>query len=456
MDWGPPTALRPPLPPPQVDLRWPAPLPADPQWPASAVVTTFAWPPAPERAQRQTRFRLDIEGLRALAVVLVLAYHAELGPFHGGFVGVDVFFVVSGFLITSLLLDELEVIGFITLRRFWARRARRLLPAASLVIVATVVAAVLILDPLTADDVAHDAVAAALFVINMVLARRQTDYLAGNLTPSPLQHFWSLAVEEQFYLLWPVLLQLLTGYRRRPRAIVTAIVVVAWPLSYWACVSLTRTNQPWAFYSLPTRAWELLTGAVLALAAGLVARLPGLFRSLVGWAGLAAIVVAAVDYSTTTIFPGPGALLPVLGTMAVVAGGPSAPWARSRSSGTVSSRGPAPARTASTSGTGPPSSSSPPTSDHCRHGHDSPSSWRRWSSPLSPSPSWRTRSVTRAGSPPRPAAASPSAPASSPSPSRRRWSRWRPRPPSPAPATVRRWSSLHGRRPLPSRRRRPP
>ena len=313
MDWGPP--LRPPLPPP----------PDDPEWRAPAAVTTIAWPPSPAPSQRGLRFRLDIEGLRALAVVLVLAYHAELGPFQGGFVGVDVFFVVSGFLITSLLLDELQAFGFITLRRFWARRARRLLPAASLVIVATVVAAVMILDPLTADDVAHDAVAAALFVINIVLARRQTDYLAGNLSPSPLQHFWSLAVEEQFYLFWPVLLQVLAGYRRRPRAVVTAIVVVAWPLSYWACVSLTRTNQPWAFYSLPTRAWELLTGVVLALAAGLVLRLPGWFRSVVGWAGLVAIVAAAVDYSATTIFPGPGALLPVLGTMAVVAAGPSAP-----------------------------------------------------------------------------------------------------------------------------------
>src|SRR4051794_37412658 len=111
MDWGPPTARRPPLPPPE-----------DPEWPAPAAVVTVAWSPSPspERSGRGTRFRLDIEGLRALAVVLVLAYHAELGPFHGGVVGGDVFFVVSGFLITSPLLDELQAVGFITLRRFWA------------------------------------------------------------------------------------------------------------------------------------------------------------------------------------------------------------------------------------------------------------------------------------------------------------------------------------------------
>src|SRR5215203_4402317 len=133
------------------------------------------WPSLP--APAQPRLRLDIEGLRAVAVLLVLGYHADLGPFGGGYLGVDVFFVVSGFLITSLLLGELQRTGFVVLRRFWARRARRLLPASTLVIVATVVAGTLVLDPLSSVDLAHDALAAAVFVINIVLARRQSDYL---------------------------------------------------------------------------------------------------------------------------------------------------------------------------------------------------------------------------------------------------------------------------------------
>jgi peptidoglycan/LPS O-acetylase OafA/YrhL len=232
--------------------------------------------PEPERPA----IRLDIEGLRALAVILVLAYHAEIGPFRGGFIGVDVFFVVSGFLISTLLLTELRRTGYISLRRFWARRARRLLPASTLVIVATVIAGAFVLDPLSATNLAHDALATALFVINIVLAHRQSDYLTTDAAPSPLLHFWSLALEEQFYLLWPVLLQVLAGYRRHPRAIVTGLVAVLWPLSFVACVTLTRSDQPWAFFSLPTRAWELLTGAGLALVAASIQRVPSIPRRL--------------------------------------------------------------------------------------------------------------------------------------------------------------------------------
>ena len=279
------------------------------------------WRPEPVRDAHG--FRLDIEGLRAVAVVLVLAYHAGFWPFRAGYIGVDVFFVVSGFLITSLLVGELRRTGFITLRRFWARRARRLLPASSLVIVATLVAGYVVLDPLSVVDLAHDAVAAAAFVINIVFAHRQSDYLTADAAPSPLLHFWSLALEEQFYLVWPVLLQLLAGYRRRPLPFVATLVAVLWPLSFVACVTLTRSNQPWAFYSLPTRAWELLTGAGLALLATSIARVPALVRAAGGWAGLGAIVWAAVSFGAATPFPGPAALVPVIGTAAVIAAGPA-------------------------------------------------------------------------------------------------------------------------------------
>ena len=270
-----------------------------------------------------SRFRRDIEGLRALAVLLVLAYHADLGPFSGGYIGVDVFFVLSGFLITSLLVRELGVTGGLSLRRFWARRARRLLPASCLVIVATLVVGSFVLAPLAQLDLARDGLAAATFVVNIVFAHQQGDYLTADLAPSPLLHFWSLAVEEQFYLVWPILLLLVAGYRRRYRAAVAGLVAVLWPLSLAACVWLTTRNQPWAFYGLPTRAWELLTGAGLALLAGKILRIPGPIRALLGWAGLVAVVVSAIVYSDTTTFPGVAAALPVLATAAVVAAGPT-------------------------------------------------------------------------------------------------------------------------------------
>ena len=268
-------------------------------------------------------FRRDIEGLRALAVLLVLAYHADLGPFSGGYIGVDVFFVLSGFLITSLLVRELGVTGGLSLRRFWARRARRLLPASCLVIVATLVAGSFVLAPLAQLDLARDGLAAATFVVNIVFAHQQGDYLTADLAPSPLLHFWSLAVEEQFYLVWPILLLLVAGYRRRYRAAVAGLVAVLWPVSLAACVWLTTRNQPWAFYGLPTRAWELLTGAGLALLAAKLLRIPGPVRALLGWAGLAAVVVSAMAFSDTTTFPGVAAALPVLATAAVVAAGPA-------------------------------------------------------------------------------------------------------------------------------------
>ena len=160
-------------------------------------------------AERQG-FRPDIEGLRAIAVGLVLLYHAAVPGFRGGFVGVDVFFVLSGFLITGLLLRELDSSGTISLPSFYARRLRRLLPAVALLILATVVASVVVLSPLQAAAVGADGVAASLYAANLRFAFNATDYLQSELAPSPLLHLWSLGVEEQFYLFWPALLVAVT------------------------------------------------------------------------------------------------------------------------------------------------------------------------------------------------------------------------------------------------------
>ncbi len=147
------------------------------------------------------RHRRDIEGLRALAVVAVLLYHFGVPGFDGGFIGVDVFFVISGFLITSLLLHERTVTDRISIRRFYARRARRLLPISATVIVATVIAGAVWMPVTRLSDLAEEARAAAAFAANLLFAHRGTNYLTAGLDPSPLRHYWSLAVEEQFYVI---------------------------------------------------------------------------------------------------------------------------------------------------------------------------------------------------------------------------------------------------------------
>jgi peptidoglycan/LPS O-acetylase OafA/YrhL len=180
-------------------------------------------PPTDGRAP----FRPDIEGLRAVAVLLVLAYHARIPGFPGGYIGVDVFYVVSGFLITGLIVRELRETGRVDLLTFYARRARRLLPAALVVIALTVSASAIVLPPLRVPDVAADGAAAALYVSNIRFAAQATDYLQAELDPSPLLHFWSLGVEEQFYLFWPALLLLVAGRGTNIRRIGLVVGIVA-------------------------------------------------------------------------------------------------------------------------------------------------------------------------------------------------------------------------------------
>jgi peptidoglycan/LPS O-acetylase OafA/YrhL len=262
------------------------------------------------------RFRRDIEGLRAVAVVAVVIYHA--GWLSGGYVGVDVFFVVSGFLITRLLLDEVRDTGGLSFAGFYARRARRLLPASVLVLVCTVVASWIVLSPLQMRTVVGDAKASALYVANYRFAAQRTDYL-GPHGPAPFQHYWSLGVEEQFYLLWPLLLFALLRYGRRARTpAILALLAIA---SFAWSARLTVTNQPWAFFSLPTRLWELAAGGLLAFAATRLSRLRPSVAVVVGWAGLSVIVWSMIRYSSSTSFPGVAALLPVIGTVAVIGAG---------------------------------------------------------------------------------------------------------------------------------------
>jgi peptidoglycan/LPS O-acetylase OafA/YrhL len=286
---------------------------------------------------KRRQFRPDIEGLRAVAVLGVVLYHAHVGILRGGFTGVDVFFVISGYLITGLLWQELQGRGRISFAGFYGRRARRLLPAAISVIVATAIAARYLMPPLVLSSVAKDGLASALYVANYRFASTGTNYLnpAGSVV-SPFQHYWSLGVEEQFYIVWPLLLlagSLAWRYRgryqhgsgtpngqpSRPSAMaaLAAVTVGSFFLSLW----LTHANQPWAFFSLPTRAWELGLGGLLALAAPEINRLPREVARGLAWIGLALIVLSYFVISSSMPFPGTVALLPVVGAGAVLAGG---------------------------------------------------------------------------------------------------------------------------------------
>ncbi len=287
--------------------------------------------------------RTDIQGLRAIAVAAVVVYHLWPQRLTGGYVGVDVFFVISGFLITGHLLRKpvLDVGGLL---EFWARRVRRLIPAATLVLIVTVVATALWVPVTARRGSVLESVAAMFYVENWRLAATETDYLAAENLASPVQHFWSLSVEEQFYLGWPVLLGLAAlvavrlGRRRWPRIVADRLVAVATLVavagvlvaSLTASVRLTATNPAAAYFVSHTRVWELALGGLVAVAvarprerpaAGGTGRrpVPEWVRVAAAWAGLAAILWSVLTFDGATPFPGSAALVPTAGTALVLA-----------------------------------------------------------------------------------------------------------------------------------------
>jgi peptidoglycan/LPS O-acetylase OafA/YrhL len=264
-------------------------------------------------------YRADIDGLRALAVIPVLLFHAGFPAFSGGFVGVDIFFVISGYLITSIIHGDIEANRF-SLLSFYERRIRRIFPALFTVLLASTVMATLILLPDPLKDFGQSVAAATLFASN-VLFWEETGYFAGAAEQKPLLHTWSLAVEEQFYLVFPLFLLLLARAGRGGIPATAAILLLSFAASVWAVPHAPTA----AFYLAPFRAWELLLGALLAMGA-LAAPRRQIVRDALSLAGLALILVSVLAYSADTPFPGASAVLPCLGTALLIhagSGGPS-------------------------------------------------------------------------------------------------------------------------------------
>jgi peptidoglycan/LPS O-acetylase OafA/YrhL len=276
----------------------------------------------------------EIQALRLLAVVGVVLYHLWPNRLKGGYVGVDVFFVISGFLITSHLAREFARDGRLRLGRFYARRARRLLPAALLVLAVTAVASWLLLPVRVWGQIFHEIIGVAFYVENWVLAASSVNYLAQNTdVASPVQHYWSLSVEEQFYLVWPLLMMgtaalwfLIRKRSRRsaspvdPRPAFIAVLAVLFVVCFVIGVWQTRHDPAPAYFATQNRAWEFAAGGLLALVYRRTERFVGL-RVIASWTGFAVIALTMYFYTSSMAFPGWIAAVPVIGTLLVIAAG---------------------------------------------------------------------------------------------------------------------------------------
>lgn len=277
-------------------------------------------------------FRPDIQGLRALAVWLVVLGHSFGWP-DGGFVGVDVFFVISGYLISSILIRDVRATGRVRIGHFYRRRARRILPAAGLVIAVTTAASWLMFSAPRFASVRQDAIWSTLFAMNERLIRVGTDYFGVGAPPSPLQHFWSLAVEEQFYVFWPLLLMAIAwASMRTSRARAWALVSAATGVLMVGLGLFAFFRTAWdhtgAYYSLGTRAWELLAGALVAMVAGSLPTWGQIARVSGTSIGLVLIAASAILAGDSTTVPMPAVAPAVVGATLVLAAGHGAPGYR--------------------------------------------------------------------------------------------------------------------------------
>ena len=256
---------------------------------------------------------LEIQGLRALAALLVVIYHADFIP--GGFIGVDIFYVISGYLITGLILNEIQNSGGLNLKNFYLRRIKRLLPASVLVLIITANVSYFVLPPTARTDLGENVLATGFLGSNYAFAIRGTDYQNLGASPSALIHYWSLAVEEQFYLIWPIFILLISrlGVHKIKWAIFSVFTISLF-FSIWQ----TQTSPIWAFYSLHTRAWELAAGALILFIPKSIKALLDKNQKILALIGLGLITYATIIFNSQTPFPGLFALLPVIGTFLLI------------------------------------------------------------------------------------------------------------------------------------------
>src|SRR5665647_2055469 len=276
-------------------------------------------------ARASRSFFPEIQVLRAVAVALVVLYHYWPGTLTGGYVGVDAFFVISAYLITSHLFREADRTGTVKLWAFYARRARRLLPASILVLLFVAVGTFLLLPTDLWASTSHEITASGFYVQNLWLASKSVTYSVSNDIASPVTHYWSLSAEEQFYMVWPglIIISCLVARRwlRGHTTTTVGFTLLAVTLGSFACsVWATRTHPSAAYFITPTRAWEFGAGALVVLLMRTWAPPLGLAR-LLRWAGIFGLLGAAWSYSGTTPFPGSAAALPVMATAAIIIAG---------------------------------------------------------------------------------------------------------------------------------------
>ncbi|HTF94914.1 MAG TPA: acyltransferase family protein [Cellvibrio sp.] len=273
--------------------------------------------------QNSNSFRVDIQGLRGIAVLLVVLYHLDVHWLSGGYIGVDIFFVISGYLITGHLIESLDSKRF-NFVDFYARRVRRIIPASLFVLLCTTVVACFVMPPLLLPKLLKESIATAIYLPNIFYALQQTDYLAET-TVSPLLHYWSLGVEEQFYFMWPLLLFVCWRFWGSNKNYVITILSALLLVSFIANVYLTKTSQSWAFFLVFTRAWELGAGGLLAFALkqNLFSnqKIHPFLATACGWCGVVVLAFCAFIYNEHTVFPGSAALLPVVGAVLIIFAG---------------------------------------------------------------------------------------------------------------------------------------
>jgi peptidoglycan/LPS O-acetylase OafA/YrhL len=260
-----------------------------------------------------SKFRLDIEGLRGIAVLVVVAFHCNLPWFSGGFIGVDVFFVLSGYLITGLLVMEIEKRSKLNLLEFYARRLRRLLPASALTLITTLIVSTAVLAPQELTFAGRASRATAIYLSNVFFAVNAADYFSQDVESNPMLHTWSLAVEEQFYLFWPLLIMAAFSLSKSRKTLLTvlfALTLLSLMVSLW----YSTRNNTFAFYQLPARAWEFGIGGLASQIPASIKKIQSKWWGLAGWTGLLGVLGSVYFITDSTNFPGWIALVPVLGT----------------------------------------------------------------------------------------------------------------------------------------------